>query len=270
MNRKFMLVVLAALGVAVFSLTSQAEVYVGRKDASTAPLERIDHSEWNRLLQKYVNNDGRVDYRSWHRNAADRRALEKYLGHLSSGATGSTTDRNAQLAFWINAYNAVTVHGILNEYPTTSIRNHTARLFGYNIWKHLQLYVDGRPYSLNHIEHEILRKMHEPRIHFAIVCASIGCPRLLNEAYTADRVQEQLEANALDFFSRSQNFQYRNGEFALSSILDWFGEDFGSSQSQQLTTISAWLPPGQARQAAATGRGNVSYLDYDWNLNAQE
>ncbi|MCP4172364.1 MAG: DUF547 domain-containing protein [Fuerstiella sp.] len=111
-------------------------------------------------------------WRAWHSSAVDIRALDRYL---STGRANQTT-KNGKLAFWINAYNAATIRGILREYPTTSIRNHTARLFGYNIWKQLQLYVGNKAHSLEGIEHQVLRKMNEPRIHFAIVCASIGCP----------------------------------------------------------------------------------------------
>ena len=269
MTRLFALGMLAAAGVAIFGLSGKAEIYVGRRVRATAPFERIDHSDWDRLLKTYVNNDGMVDYRAWHRSTADREALNQYLAHLSGGGATANTPTDAKLAFWVNAYNAVTIHGILREYPTTSIRNHTAQLAGYNIWKHLQLYVNDRPYSLNQIEHEILRKMNEPRIHFAIVCASIGCPRLLNEAYVPDRVQDQLDANARDFFGRRQNFQHNQGQMRLSSLLNWFGADFGDSQSSRLKTIAQWLPTEQAQHAAQSGQVKVSYLDYDWNLNGQ-
>ena len=269
MKRMIGLVLLAMAGIACFGLTSKAEIYVGQRVRATTPLESIDHSDWDRLLQKYVNQDGMVHYRAWHANAADRQALSQYLGHLSTGSMTKGTSTDAKLAFWINAYNAVTIHGILREFPTTSIRNHTARLVGYNIWKHLQLYVDGKPRSLEDIEHNILRKMNEPRIHFAIVCASISCPRLLNEAYTPAQVQEQLDTNARDFFGRRQNFQHSRGSFQLSAILDWFSGDFGSSKAKRLKTIAEWLPTEEAKQAAQAGNVRVSYLDYNWALNAQ-
>lgn len=270
MKRMIALGVLVAAGVAFFGLDGQAEVYLGQQVSPTTPVDRIDHSAWKRLLQKYVDEDGMVNYRSWRDNAADRQSLSDYLSHLSTADVGPESSHDGRLAFWINAYNAVTVHGILREYPTSSIRNHTPRVVGYNIWKHLQLYVGGRPYSLNDIEHKVLRRMEEPQIHFAIVCASIGCPRLLNEAYVPDRVHEQLDANSRDFFSRSQNFRYRDGAIYLSSILDWFGRDFGSSQDRQLKRIANWLPQEEAQTAAKSGRVDVRFLDYDWNLNEQQ
>lgn len=234
-------------------------------------MDNVDHSIWNRLLHRYVDSDGYVDYRSWHKSVIDRQALSEYLNKLSQVNPQVSAGKDATLAFWINAYNAVTVYGILREYPTTSIRNHTAKLFGYNIWKDLQLYVGGKAYSLEAIEHQTLRKMNEPRIHFAIVCASIGCPKLLNEAYSSGKVQQQLEANAMDFFSRPQNFRYdvRQQRFYLSSILSWFAEDFGSGQAAQLKAVSRWLPDQTSRTAAQAGSGSISYLDYNWKLNDQ-
>lgn len=246
-------------------------VYVGKQRAIALSMDEIDHSAWDDLLKKYVNDDGLVDYLRWKSTIADVRALDAYLGHLSSARRQSTASREAKLAFWINAYNAVTVRGILREFPTTSIRNHTAKLWGYNIWKDLKLYVGGQPVSLEAMEHEILRKMSEPRIHFAIVCASIGCPRLLNQAYQAGELDDQLERNAKDFFSRRQNFRYDVGRkrFYLSSILDWFADDFGDSQRDLLRRIAGWLPTEQAAEAARRGAVSVSHLDYDWDLNKQ-
>lgn len=267
-----------AVGIAVALINAKPDsaaagstVYVGQRGTGRVSMDRIDHSSWDKLLRKYVDKDGYVNYRSWHASSSDRQALSEYLNRLSQANPQANDTTDAKLAFWINAYNAVTVHGILREYPTSSIRNHTAKLFGYNIWKDLQLYVGGRAYSLEAIEHQTLRKMSEPRIHFAIVCASIGCPRLLNEAYTVDKVQHQLEINAKDFFGRSQNFRYnaQGQRFHLSSILSWFADDFGSGQTAQLRTISKWLPGNAAQDAARAGTGSISYLDYNWNLNDQ-
>ena len=212
--------------------------YVGEKSPQARPVstDGIDHSAWDSLLKKYVDADGQVNYRQWRSSQSDQQTLSRYLCELSTANPQLPAQRETKLAFWINAYNAVTVSGILKEYPTSSIRNHTAKVVGYNIWKDYQLYVGGTPYSLEAIEHQILRKMNEPRIHFAIVCASIGCPRLLNEAYVANRLEEQLERNSKDFFSRSQNFRHvpQSNQFQMSAILDWFGSDFGNDQRAQL------------------------------------
>ncbi len=231
-------------------------------------MDQIDHAALDRLLHKYVDADGYVDYSHWQKTSADRKSLLAYLASLGRASTSLKASRQAKLAFWINAYNAVTIEGILQEYPTSSIRNHTARVFGYNIWKELPLIVAGKNYSLDDMEHTILRKMSEPRIHFAIVCASVGCPRLRNEAYTATNISAQLDDNAHDFFSRRQNLRVSGNTLFLSPILDWFGEDFGTTQTARLRTIKAYLP-ASTRQLVEKRSTQVRYLDYDWSLNDQ-
>ena len=253
---------------------SAEDVFVGVAPPSggLVSLDQIDHSAWDALLQKHVDEAGQVSYKAWKASAEDSAALDAYLAELSRGDASATTTREARLAYWINAYNAVTVKGILREYPTTSIRNHTAKLWGYNIWKNLKLRVAPQPINLDDIEHQVLRKMNEPRIHFAIVCASIGCPRLLNEAYVPERLDEQLELNAQHFFAQKQNFQLDRGgkTVRLSSILNWFGEDFGDGNQAVLRRISPWLADDEARAYVAQSGISVKYLDYDWGLNEQK
>lgn len=234
------------------------------------PVGKIDHSAWDTLLQTYVDDRGYVDYTKWKGSAADQKALNGYIATLSTAAIPAKATKEDKLAFWINAYNAVTVKGILKEYPTSSIRNHTARLYGYNIWKDLQLLVEGKAYSLEAIEHEVLRKMGEPRIHFAIVCASVGCPRLLNQAYTGDKLDEQLTLNAKDFFADGTKFiaDAKSGTIQVSPILSWFADDFGADVAAQMKTIAPYVPTS-ARSLAQSGRARVSYLSYDWGLNDQ-
>jgi hypothetical protein len=249
-----------------------ADVLVGANVATAKQfsLDQIDHSVWDGLLKKYVDDKGMVNYKAWKAKSGDAQALDQYLAHLSQSNGKGTKEQ--QLAFWINAYNAVTVKGILREYPTTSIRNHTAKLFGYNIWKNLKLVVGGKQVSLDEMEHQVLRKMGEPRIHFAIVCASIGCPRLLNEAYVAERLDEQLTVNSKSFFADASKFRYdaNRQTFYISPIIQWFGEDFGSSEPAQLKTIAPYISDSAASQAAASGRGTMSFVDYDWGLNDQK
>lgn len=274
-RRWFIGATVAIVGGAAFYLSSakpSVAVEVGRLVAPTerVSIDAIDHSTWDQLLQKYVDDEGRVDYKNWHATATDISHLDSYLNHLSAANLKAKASRESQLAYWINAYNAVTIKGILREYPTDSIKNHTA-LFGYNIWKHLLLQSGDTKISLNDMEHKVLRKMSEPRIHFAIVCASIGCPRLLNEAYTGDRLDEQLNANAEHFFAQQRNFRVdpAANTVYLSSILDWFGEDFGKNIASQLATIAKYLPSDEARRMAAGSKVRVKYLEYDWGLNAQ-
>lgn len=258
------------------------EVLVGEQvpKAQRIPMEKVSHEIWDGLLKEFVDDQGMVDYRRWSRDAKSKSQLDDYLGILSS-AELSKSDRSEsdpnksdlqshRLAYWINAYNAVTVKGILREYPTSSIRNHTARLWGYNIWKDLKLQVAGSKISLEAIEHEVLRELDEPRIHFAIVCASMSCPKLLNEAYVPARLNEQLNRNARDFFSDKGKFRFdsRAKRIELSQIMNWFAEDFGESKSEQLAYYAKFAPAA-ARELLVSGDAQVSYLKYDWGLNEQ-
>ena len=233
-------------------------------------MDSISHKSFDKLLKKYVDKNGMVNYKAWHENTTDRSSLTTYLENLGKASLNQPAQRNAQFAYWINAYNAVTIEGILRVYPTTSIRKHTKPI-GFNIWKNFKLHVADKKISLEDIEHKVLRKMNEPRIHFAIVCASIGCPRLLNEAYSAEKMEKQLVVNTKDFFSRSQNLQIdtNSRKIKLSQLLDWYGSDFGGDINTQLTAYQKYWP-AEAVQAVASGGFSVDYLSYDWNLNAQK
>jgi hypothetical protein len=264
-----------ALAVALTWTTVWAgsDVVIGSRvpEKRRVSIEKIDHSEWDALLHKYCDAKGMVGYAAWHRDKSDRRRLTAYLAQLSRADPNRKSAQAATMAFWINAYNAVTIHGILREYPTTSIRNHTAKVFGYNIWTDLLLPVGDKNYSLDQMEHDVLRKMGDPRIHFAIVCASIGCPPLSNSAYLPTKLDSQLTANAKRFFADGQKFQHdsSNKTIRLSPILKWFREDFGTSQKALLRTIAPFLPDESAQALATGGKASVSYLEYDWGLNDQ-
>ena len=263
---------LAALLLLTVPTVAHADEAVG----ANWPVERqasvaeIDHAPLTALLAKYVDGDGFVDYRGWHASAADRAALLDYLKSLSRADPAKPAAKSAKLAFWINAYNALTLEGILRVYPTDSIRNHTAKLFGYNIWEDLPLWVGDRGYSLDTIEHQILRKLGEPRIHFAIVCASVGCPTLRREAFTAEKLDGQLSDQARDFFARPKHFTFdpATRTATLSKILDWFGEDFGDSPGAIMRRIKPYLPVEMREPATAAGV-TLRYREYDWSLNDQ-
>lgn len=263
-------VILAATAIAWRA--SRPVVLVGRDWPTTerVVIGGVSHQAWDELLRRYVDADGFVDYTGWKQSSDDIRRLEEYLAALSQADDARNATSAERLAFWINAYNAVTVRGILREYPTTSIQNHVARVWGYNFWRDLKLMVGDRRYSLGEIEHSILRRLNEPRIHFAIVCASRGCPRLLNEAYSAERLEEQLSRNTLAFFADPTKCSVdgAKNELHLSPILDWFAADFGASTPAVLQRIADWLP--ESAQAVAKSKDvRVSYLDYDWSLNDQ-
>jgi hypothetical protein len=274
-NRRQLLLAAFVLATSSCRTSKEAEagqkVIVGRQVPSNqhVSMDKIDHALWDGLLRKYVDAAGRVDYSAWKSASQDVLALDNYLRGLSRADANIRTSREGRLAFWINAYNAVTIRGILREYPTSSIRNHTARLYGYNIWHDLLLVVGQSKISLYDIEHEVLRKSDEPRIHFAIVCASHSCPRLRNEAYTSLKLERQITASTQEFFADPDIFRYVDGTFYLSPILKWYSDDFGHDRGDLLRYIAPYLPDRTAQQAAASGAGRVSYLGYDWGLNDQ-
>ena len=266
----FMFVIVFTFPSLVFSQSGLREAGNRWPADRRLAIDQIKHDPFDGLLKKYVDSDGMVDYRRWHANVQDRKVLTQYISDLSRADHSLPAGRNAKLAYWINAYNAVTLQGILAVYPTTSIRKHTAKL-GYNIWDDLKLITGDQSISLNDIEHKVLRKMNEPRIHFAIVCASVGCPRLLNEAYKPDKLENQLVLNSTDFFSRDRNLQFvrSTNQLKLSSIMKWFGSDFGSDTNRQISAVLRYFPEPVRQAVKERGISRVDFLDYDWNLNSQ-
>lgn len=229
--------------------------------------ESFDHSIYHALLQAYVDDQGMVRYADWKAN--DLQKLDRYLD-LIRAAAPSKMGREEALAFWINAYNAWTIRGILEFYPLKSIKDKVSHLGRYNIWDDYKIKVEEKELSLNDIEHRILRKMEEPRIHCALVCAARGCPRLLNEAYARDRLNEQLDRNARHFFAQAQNFQLDRDQQTvhLSSILDWYKEDFGKTDKDRLAFCSRFLSRVEGDYVVQHDL-SIKFISYNWDLNEQ-
>jgi len=228
---------------------------------------QYDHRGYNALLQKYVDANGNVNYAAWQSNGQDRGALTNYLRGMNSVDVKGFS-REGVMAFWINAYNALTIEGILRVYPTRSIKDHAPDASGFNIWDDFKVAVGGTQYSLNDIEHKVLRKMGDPRIHFAIVCASKSCPQLHLRAYFPEYLEQQLTHLTQLFFRTPGKFSYdlQRGQLGLSPIIQWFGEDFGRSDQERLQYLAQFMP-AQAAQLAASGSASINYLEYDWGLN---
>jgi hypothetical protein len=236
--------------------------------AAPPSLADVNHRSFDQLLQKYVNDRGLVGYASWKSDQTDMKALDDYLAVLGCVDLRKSVPANARLAYWINAYNAATLKGVLREYPTTSIRNHAAK-DGYNIWKDLLLWIDGGNYSLDDIEHTILRKVREPRIHFGINCASLGCPPLVNQAFTADNVDKLLDSNARRFFADPRNFRVDAGTRTvhISTLLEWYGTDFAATPQAQVRMLRRYFPNAETLTWLDSGDFSVKHLPYDWNIN---
>ncbi len=222
------------------------------------------HHGWDTILKKHVSN-GLVHYRNIGKK---QHLLDKYLDKLAK-VDISSFSRQEKLALWINAYNAFTVKLILKNYPVKSIRK-ISRPWKQKVWK-----AAGQVVSLDHIEHEILRKqIKEPRIHFAIVCASIGCPDLVPFAFRAEKVNQQLDEVARGFFGSSKHFRVeKNGDRAviyISKIFSWFGEDFGKNKEEKVAFILPYLEKTTAEKLKTAGSVKFKYLGYDWNLNEMD
>jgi hypothetical protein len=250
--------------------------------ASTASAIDHGHKAWDDLLKKHVEyvqngNASRVDYAGF---ARDRTQLKAVLDDYQkvSRAEFDGWRKPQQQAFLVNAYNAFTVEKILTRYPGLKSIRDFGTVFG-NPWKDKFFALFGQPSYLDQIEHEILRKegvYDEPRVHVAVVCASIGCPMLRNEAFTAERLEEQLEDAMRRFMSdRTRNrYNPQARRLELSKIFDWYGKDFEkghkgyASVKATAAKYADLLADAPAdREAVRSQAVDVSFLDYDWALN---
>jgi hypothetical protein len=241
-----------------------------RAKTDSTPVDRVDHAAFGLLLAKYVDDRGRVAYARWKADAADVRALHAYLVSLGGMDPDAPAPRAAKVAFWINAYNAATIAAILHLYPTASIRDH-AGVIGFNVWKDFRLPVGGRLYSLDDLEHDVLRLMGEPRVHFALVCASNWCPALRNRAYTPDGLDGELDADARQFFERPESFRADPDQrvVSLSHLLLQYGTDFAPTPAEQVGALRRFFPQGEGCEWLDGGNVRVEFLPYDWSLNEQ-
>jgi hypothetical protein len=213
--------------------------------------QSIDHSKWNALLQKNVSKNGNVDYKGFQK---DSKQLQSYLTLLASNVPTKSWSKNAVLAYWINTYNAFTVKLILDNYPVKSIKDIK------DPWGQKFFTLGNKKYSLEEVEHEILRKMNEPRIHFAINCASFSCPNLLNEAYTEANLEKQLSTVAKSFINDKTKNTITANKAEISKIFDWFSGDF-----KKKGTVIDFL--NQYSSIKINSKAKVSYKEYNWTLN---
>ncbi|MEL7159723.1 MAG: DUF547 domain-containing protein [Bacteroidota bacterium] len=219
---------------------------------SVAITRSVNHSPWNDLLQKHVNHQGNVNYAAFKKEEAK---LDAYLATLAKEIPTKDWPSKAALAYWINAYNAFTIKRILNDYPLKSIMD----LDGGKPWDVKWIELAGKTYSLNQIEHEIIRpRFQEPRIHFAVNCAAASCPPLPNEAFTADNLNALLQKNTRSFI-RNARYNQTEGAIKISKIFDWYGEDFGNLRNYLNKYLAEPLPVGE----------KIGFKEYDWALNEQ-
>lgn len=231
--------------------------------------ERIDHGEWNDLLSAYVKagTDGvnRLDYAALKGN--DRPKLEAYVSRLAETPI-SRFNRREQFAYWVNLYNALTVKVVVDHFPVATIRDIdiSPGLFTDGPWGAKLVTVEGEPVSLDDIEHRILRPLwRDPRIHYVVNCASIGCPNLHPVALTAHNAETILEEAAVAYVNHPRGARIAGDDLVVSSIYAWFEEDFGSSEAGVIAHLRRHARPPLSDRL----RGRTGYDDhrYDWSLN---
>lgn len=213
-------------------------------------------SIFDSLLQKNVDKTGRVDYQSLKNNET---LLDNYLAYIQNNEPTKDWSSNKKKAFWINTYNAYTIKIILNNYPLKSIRD--IKIDGKTAWKIPFVKVGQKRYTLDQIEHEILRKkFNDPRIHVGINCASVSCPRLWNFAFTEDNIAYSLDNLMKVFINDTTRNKISKNNVALSEIFNWFSKDFIKNG-----TIISYLNTYAAIKISE--KASIKYLTYDWSLN---
>ena len=213
--------------------------------------QTVNHSLWKTLLENHVSSDGNVNYKALKSNSSQ---LNTYINQLSKSTPSERSSKEEKLAYWINAYNALTIDLILRNYPVKSIKDIN------NPWKQRLWEFGKNNYNLDEIEHKILRNMNEPRIHFAIVCASYSCPKLQNEAFTAEKLDQQLTKATKEFLADTNRNQISENSIKISKIFDWFSKDFTKNGSL-IDFLNLYT------EVNISPNAKKRYKDYNWALN---
>lgn len=230
----------------------------------------VDHSPWDKLLKKYLIVDhpsGINRFRYADVTQQDRQALGEYLAQLQKIKV-SSLNKEVQKAYWVNLYNSLTVKVILEHYPVKSIMDIdiSPGFFSNGPWDAKLLQVEGEKISLNDIEHRILRPIFKDnRLHYALNCASIGCPNLQPIAFTAANIDELLEAGAKDYINSPRGAQIIKGKLQVSSIYKWFQADFGDSEAGVISHMRKYAQGGLVDTLKTYKKG--LRFHYDWGLN---
>lgn len=219
----------------------------------------LNHNQWTNMLQKHVNDDGFVNYKGF---IKDSLQFNKYLETLINNRPTDNWSKNAQLAYWINVYNAFTIKIVVDNYPVKSIKDIKKGIpFVNSVWDVKFIPFKNGMMDLNEVEHGILRKQfNEPRIHFAINCASFSCPQLLNEAYTSENLEAQLTKMSKAFLADENRNVISSNKVQLSKIFSWFKGDFVKDQ-----TLTEFL--NQYAPVKISNEAKIEHLPYNWELN---
>ncbi len=220
----------------------------------------VSHDGWTKLLQEHVNDEGFVDYQGFIQDSA---LLNQYLNLLSTAHPQKAWPDAEQMAYWINAYNAFTVKLILDHYPVESIKDIKSGIaFVNSVWDIKFIDIQGQQYDLNNIEHGILRPhFNDARIHGAINCASYSCPRLRDEAYVPERLDEQLDDAMRQFINDPRRNKISRDQAQISEIFKWFSGDFKEDAGSVREFINRYA------EEPIGANVEIGYVEYDWRLN---
>ncbi|HKI79936.1 MAG TPA: DUF547 domain-containing protein [Ignavibacteriaceae bacterium] len=229
---------------------------------------------FNSLLRDFVKN-GKVNYAGM----KDDKRLDKYIASIENTDPDKLSTGDSKFAFWINVYNAFTLKLVCTNYPIKSISDLNSggklidKLPGKTVWDKKFISINKKDYSLNDIENNILRKkFDEPRVHFALVCASVSCPLLMQEAFSGEKLNSQLDQQARLFLNDTTKNSFNlNSRIAyISQIFNWFRKDFGKNDIEILNYISQFLPDDTAKDIIENAqKWTIKYKNYDWRLNKQ-
>lgn len=230
-------------------------------------IEKVDHSQWQSVLDDYlVEDESGINFFDYEGLQVDGDArLDRYVNDLSE-IDPRKLNKAGQMSYWINLYNALTVRLVAENYPVESITKLGESLLGRGPWDDEIVTIASRALTLNDIEHRILRPVfRDHRIHFAVNCASIGCPNLSASAYTAANLDQLLSQAATRFLNHPRGLQFEGDTLRLSKIFQWFQDDFGGDEQRMLHTLTLYLDPETASRVERYS-GELEYA-YDWALN---
>lgn len=263
-----LLTVLLVVVAGAVTAAPQAELWPRWEAHDPASTRTIDHAPWGRFLDRYLVTDhpsgvNRVRYDDV--STADRRALQQYLAALQD-VTVSELNRDEQIAFWINLYNAATVEVILENYPVESIRDIGGGLMSSGPWDETLLAVEGVDLTLNDVEHRIIRPIWgDERIHYVVNCASYGCPNLYPEPITAENYDIVFDESARDYAGHERGVRFQRNRLVLSEIYNWYVDDFGGDIDGVIAHLTEYVDAETAERLERFD-GRVVY-EYDWSLN---
>ncbi|MCP4443079.1 MAG: DUF547 domain-containing protein [Aureispira sp.] len=230
-------------------------LFLGTLSANPSDVENgVSHKAWDDLLKKHVSSTGKVNYEGF---KADKSKIDAYIKTLANNHPSSSWSKNAEMAFWINLYNAFTIQQILEVYPVSSIM----KVAGGKVWDTKKVKIGSKYYTLNQIEKDmLLKKFKEPRVHFAVNCAAKSCPPLMNKAWTESNIQSSFDLRARMFVNNLSFNTISSSSIQISKIFEWYASDFGGS-SNLIKYINKYS------KLTVSSSAKVIYKEYDWNLN---